>query len=157
LEKLVGEIVRSRTDWAAISPEQLQAVARQVGQALRGELMLSSARNKYLLSRIERTVERVIESQDAVAQRGGFRPRWVELKFGPGQALPPLILSTPGGREVHLRGKIDRVDLLEKQAAFAVIDYKLTERTLALDQVYHGLSLQLLTYLLVLEAGGENL
>jgi ATP-dependent helicase/nuclease subunit B len=57
---------------------------------------------------------------------------------------------------VLLHGKIDRVDLVEGGAQFAVIDYKLTGRPLALDRVYHGISLQLLTYLLVLDAEGER-
>jgi len=36
-----------------------------------------------------------------------------------------------------------------------VVDYKLSGSTLSLDRVYHGISLQLLTYLLVLQANGE--
>jgi ATP-dependent helicase/nuclease subunit B len=58
---------------------------------------------------------------------------------------------------LRLRGKIDRVDLLEDQAAFAVIDYKLSGSQLSLDRVYHGISLQLITYLLVLQANGQQL
>jgi ATP-dependent helicase/nuclease subunit B len=38
-----------------------------------------------------------------------------------------------------------------------VIDYKLSGNQLALERVYHGLSLQLLTYLLVLRENGEKL
>src|SRR6185369_15446138 len=52
---------------------------------------------------------------------------------------------------------IDRVDMLENQAAVAVIDYKLSGNQLSLDSVYHGISLQLLSYLLVLQANGEQL
>jgi ATP-dependent helicase/nuclease subunit B len=56
-----------------------------------------------------------------------------------------------------LQGKIDRVDVLADEAAVAVIDYKLSGSALSLDRVYHGLSLQLLTYLLVLRENGERL
>ena len=38
-----------------------------------------------------------------------------------------------------------------------VVDYKLGQSQLRLDEVYHGISLQLLTYLLVLEASGQPL
>jgi ATP-dependent helicase/nuclease subunit B len=123
--------------------------------------MLSSARNKYLLARIERTLAHVITSHAAAARRGRVRPLAAELGFGidtPGEkSLPPLLLHTPEGNEVQLYGKIDRVDLLEDQAAVAVIDYKLRGNKLELERVYHGLSLQLLTYLLVLQANGEQL
>ena len=118
---------------------------------------MSTARNRYLLGHIEKTLNRVIASQRAAMRRGRFRPAVAELGFGvEGGTLPPFALKTPAGRDVFLHGKIDRVDLVEGGAQFAVIDYKLTGRPLALDRVYHGISLQLLTYLLVLDAEGER-
>jgi ATP-dependent helicase/nuclease subunit B len=69
-------------------------------------------------------------------------------------------LNTPQGRRVVLRGKIDRIDVAEhdgRRLAF-VFDYKRSrQRTLNLAQVYHGLSLQLIVYLLGLEAAGRKL
>jgi ATP-dependent helicase/nuclease subunit B len=155
-------MIRSSRNWSDVPPAQseaaIKAYARQVGEALRGELMLSSARNKYLLQRIERTLEQVIAAHEAAARRNRLRPLRAEVGFGIGDAvLPPYEIQTPDGRLVQLYGKIDRVDLIEDQAAFAVIDYKLRGNTLQLDRVYHGLSLQLLTYLLVLESSGEKL
>jgi ATP-dependent helicase/nuclease subunit B len=76
---------------------------------------------------------------------------------GDEQSLPPLVLKTPKGREVRLQGKIDRVDLAGDSHEVAVIDYKMRDTILSLSDVYHGLSLQLLTYLLVLQASGEKL
>jgi ATP-dependent helicase/nuclease subunit B len=132
--------------------------AADVGKTLRGELMLSSARNQYLLARIRKTLERVCATQKAVLGRGAFRPAFAELNFGLGErALPPLAIRTPRGNEVLLRGKIDRVDLARDGGEVAVIDYKMKDNKLQLDQVYHGLSLQLLTYLLVLQASGPEL
>ena len=64
---------------------------------------------------------------------------------------------TPAGEQVHLHGQIDRVDLNDKKSGFVVADYKLAAGALSLDRVYHGLSLQLLTYLLVIQANGEEL
>jgi ATP-dependent helicase/nuclease subunit B len=120
--------------------------------------MLSNARNKYLLQRIERTLHQVIAAQREARGRGQFRPAYAELGFGvEGGQLPPYRVTTPRGREMLLHGKIDRVDVLADQSDFAVIDYKLTGDSLALDRVYHGISLQLLTYMLVLQASGEKL
>jgi ATP-dependent helicase/nuclease subunit B len=158
LEKLVEQMLHDRADWSAISKAQIQSLTREVGQSLRGELMLSSARNQYLLQRVQRTVDQVVASQRAAGARAGFKPRWTELGFGlEGSELPALELSTPNSNAIHLHGKIDRVDVLEEQAAFAVIDYKLRGDSLSLDQVYHGISLQLITYLLVLQLNGERL
>jgi ATP-dependent helicase/nuclease subunit B len=162
LERLVLECLRKREDWCSIEPRMTQAMireyAKEVGKSLRGELLLSSARNQYLLARVEKTLEQVVATQREVLKRGSFRPKYTELGFGTDDAkLPAYAIKTPLGREMLLRGKIDRVDVIEEQAAFAVIDYKLTGRTLSLQRVYHGLSLQLLTYLLVLQRCGQQL
>ncbi len=162
LEKIVREMIRNKRNWTDVPADQRDAAiktyAREVGQSLRGELMLSSARNRYLLDRIERTLSQVIASHESAARRGRTRPHAAELTFGIDKGgLPAFSLTTPRGREVCLRGKIDRVDLLEEQAAFAVIDYKLSGSDLELRRIYHGLALQLLTYLLVLSRTGEKL
>jgi ATP-dependent helicase/nuclease subunit B len=163
LEQLVGDMVRRRKRWGAEPKNVTQGAIRKfsqaIGESLRGELMLSSARNQYLLNHIERTLDQIIDSQEAAAARGKFNPIRTELEFGlTGESeLRALELTTAKGNRLRLRGKIDRVDLLEDQAAFAVIDYKLSGSALSLDRVYHGISLQLLTYLLVLQANGEAL
>jgi ATP-dependent helicase/nuclease subunit B len=161
LEKIVGEVLQGRCDWANHTGKQRQKMvrdfARQIGDALRGEIFLSSARNQYLLSRIEQTLDKVMAQQSEIAKRGRFRPGGAESEFGEGKSLGAYTIRTPSGKTVELYGKIDRIDVLEDEAAVAVIDYKLTGSRLALDRVYHGISLQLLTYLLVLQANGEKL
>jgi ATP-dependent helicase/nuclease subunit B len=122
--------------------------------------MLSTARNQYLLKHIERTLERVCATQQAILSRGAFRPAVAELKFGMADdpdSLPPLLIRTTRGREIKLRGKIDRVDRAADGGEVTVIDYKMRSRKLDLASVIDGLSLQLLTYLLVLQASGETL
>lgn len=162
LEEIVGGMVAEKKKWqdvpAAQRNEMIHSVAQEVGKQLRGEIMLSSARNRYLLGRIEQTLEEVTAGQEAAARRGQFVPAFAELTFGGAKGkLPGLEVTTPGGRKVVLQGKIDRVDVIAGEAAFAVIDYKLHGNRLMLDRVYHGLSLQLLTYLLVLRENGEKL
>lgn len=151
LERIVREMLAKRQDWGGPARTMIHDLATEVGRELRGELMLDSARNQYILGHIERTIGHVIDSQAAAARRGRMVPWRAELEFGDGKPIPALSLSTPDGHELLLRGKIDRVDKLADGAAFAVIDYKYRGGSLALDHVYHGLSLQLLTYLLVLD------
>ena len=90
-------------------------------------------------------------------RRGQFRPGFTSVEFGEGGRLPALRVTTPGGRETIVRGSVDRVDFLPDGRHAAVFDYKMSAGTLAMQDVYHGLSLQLLTYLLVLQASGEEL
>jgi ATP-dependent helicase/nuclease subunit B len=160
LENIVRGMVKQKQGWdgSEASEAAVRRYAKQIGAELRDEILLSTARNQYLLERVEKTLDQVIASQGAAGARGRFRPAYAELAFGRDKSeLPAYQLTTPAGKSILLHGKIDRVDLLEEQAAFAVIDYKLRGNALALDRVYHGISLQLLTYLLVLQAHGEHL
>ncbi len=161
LENIVGDLLKRRKTWLDLSEAQKQTAIRsaveRIGPTLRGEVFLSSARNRYLLHRIEQTLSRVIDTQKAVAGRGSFSPAFSKVKFGEGERLPEFTLTTPKMREVRLSGKIDRVDLHENGIDAVVVDYRLGQRALQLSEVYHGLSLQLLTYLLVLEANGQAL
>ena len=160
IEKLTADLMAQKADWCGLSPAATRDLIRHhvadVGQQLREKVMLSTARNRYLLDHIERTLERAVASMAEFNRRGKYRPRWAGLRFGPNQPLSHD-LTTPAGRTVHLHGRIDRVDLNDRGTAFIVADYKLTPASLTLDRVYHGLSLQLLTYLLVVRAGGPAL
>jgi ATP-dependent helicase/nuclease subunit B len=157
---MVRQMLPNKSVWDSIPPEKAQTMirdlAQEIGQELRGEVMLSNARNQHMLSHIERTIAQVIDAQAAAGKRGRLAPWRVELEFGEGKPLGPLKLETPAGNTLLIRGKIDRVDKVQNGAAFAVIDYKYRGDALSLDRVYHGLSLQLLTYLLVLQRGGAG-
>ena len=172
LETLVARQVKAKHPWNPKhnpSTEQIRQAAHAAGERLRGEVMLASARNKYVLATIERAVGEVLEWQNEIGSQGKLQPAGVEVIFGNLPASPeapesirldPLELTTPAGRTVRLRGKVDRVDLpLEGKgtAPFAVFDYKTRNDSLYMAGVYHGLALQLLTYLLVLEANGAQL
>ena len=161
LERVVGRVVREKLDWAggADLRADVSHFAAEIGEQLRGEIMLSTGRNRYLLTRVERTLQEVIDGQREAHRRGGFRPKYTELAFGEeGRGLGPFSLETAKHREVRLRGKIDRVDVCDGASAAVVVDYKLAQSGgLKLDRVYHGLSLQLLTYLLVLQTNGTAL
>lgn len=162
LEQLVRRCISEKLafiDKASITTEQIQELTREIGQKLRGRVMLSNARNEYLLKRIETTLHGVIAGQQAVLKRGKFQPLATELRFGDGEGdkLAPLELKTPRGRTVRIYGQIDRVDYSPSTGYAAVIDYKFGGRTLRLDHVMYGLALQLLVYLLVLQRNGASL
>jgi len=124
--------------------------------------VMSDARNAYILRRSASFLARVIRAQRKASRSGRASPRAAELPFGfdDEAGLPALEISTPRGRDVLLRGYIDRVDLAEiaDELLGTVIDYKRTrDKHLELARVYHGLSLQLVGYLLVLADQGATL
>lgn len=87
-----------------------------------------------------------------------FRP--VKFEYTLHDADGGSILSIPivGGVSVHLRGVIDRVDLYtddEGRKYLRILDYKTGEKKLRFDDIYNGLNLQMLLYMLALTEGND--
>src|SRR5690606_31599956 len=77
LERLVRHCIREKlrfVDPAAVTPEHIGTWTREIGEELRGRIMLSNARNEYLLRRIELTLQGVLAGQQAVINGGDFEP-----------------------------------------------------------------------------------
>jgi len=96
-----------------------------------------------------------IRGERAHLDQTELTPAFTEHVFGlgPRPDLPALELKLSENRVVTLRGKIDRIDIVKagNKAIAVVFDYKRKlEERLRLDEAFHGLRLQLLSYLLVL-------
>ncbi len=166
LEDVVRTLSQRKEGFAQLSEAELLGNLHEscgrIATRLGPEGVMSDARNAYLLRRSASYLARILRSQRRASQVGTTRPRAAELPFGfdPPPGLPAIELTTPAGNRVLLRGYIDRVDLAElgDELLGIVIDYKRTrDKRLKLDEVYHGLSLQLIAYLLVLAEHGVAL
>ena len=166
LEDFVAALTERRTGLGGLSDQELVGGLREscarVAERLADAGVLSDARNAYVLRRSASTLQRVLRAQCNVAKAGRARPHAAELPFGLSSdgGMPALVLSTPKGRSVELRGVIDRVDLVEHGGEMLgiVIDYKGTrDKQLRLSEVYYGSALQLLTYLIAIEEFGAQL
>ena len=165
LEKFIDDLARQNQRLAELGDDEIaariDATAKAILPAISDDMLLDHARNAYLFDRSRGHMQRITRWQRTAARVSRFRPCAVEWPFGfSGSKAAPLTLKTPKGRTVYLRGYIDRVDVAELGDALlgAVIDYKrTTQRRLNFSQVYHGLSLQLVGYLLALQQSGESL
>jgi hypothetical protein len=87
-----------------------------------------SGRRAAVLSRLERVVEaEAAEGAEANGPHGVVAPTLLEYRFGGDSGVPPLVFpddSSPGGpgREIRLRGRLDRVDASPER--LVLIDYK---------------------------------
>ncbi len=166
LEDFVSTLAEGKGSWGAMGEAEVIAglgdSCARVAALLPTGGVLSDARNAYILRRTTEHLSRILQAQKRVAQSGQMRPRASELPFGMPQrgGLPALEIKTRKGRTVLLRGFIDRVDLAEigDELVGIVVDYKSAQKTVYdVSAVYHGLSLQLPAYLLVLAEKGETL
>ncbi len=78
-----------------------------------------------------------------------FLPYGYELSFKDGGDLLPIEIELDNNSIMKIVGKIDRIDTFEdgKNVYARVIDYKSSGKTLTVDKIKEGISLQLITYL----------
>ncbi len=110
-----------------------------------------NAQTKALGKKYMRIIRRAAWMFTRHMKSSSFRPRMAEISFGtPDSLLPPIRLCLADGTDVLLRGVIDRVDLYESGESIylRVVDYKSGHKDLDPTQIYWGLQLQLLLYLM---------
>ena len=152
-------ILKKQKSWSEISPEECTAICDDIvnnlAPRLQNEILLSSNRYKHLLARIKQlaidSLLRLIE----FAKHSEFTPKALEQNFGLNSTMPPLLFNSDNNHKIEITGQIDRIDT--KDNYFLVIDYKSGNAFINLLQVYYGLKLQLLTYLLVAKNATLNL
>lgn len=164
LSRIVAEVESGGRALPDLTPEERRALVDRVVDAvaprLAEEVVLESARQAYLVQRVKDIIGWVVEVLAEQQRRGRFVTRGTEVSFGLGGegALPPLELKLESGHRALVRGRIDRVDVASVDGAtwVRVVDYKSSRRGLALDEIYHGLSLQLPAYLAVVVAAAPG-
>lgn len=107
------------------------------------DVFRASASSAHLLKRLKEECLYAARKLTDNVLCGKFEPAYVEMDFGM-RGAPPLSVETSFGA-VHLRGKIDRVDLYDGYVS--VVDYKTGKESGSLDSVYFGKKIQLYVYL----------
>jgi len=149
-------------NWQALSSEQCQQLMGEVVDQMLpdyGEgVFMSTYRYRYLGQRLKRIGQRAVWTLARHLQAGEFNPLGYELRFGVGGTFPPLVVELANGEMLMLEGRIDRVDVYRqgKDTYVRIIDYKSGSQDLDLSEVYYGLNLQLLIYLMVALQGINN-
>ena len=159
--QLFHESLRWITEWvfedgisiADLTDEQISEYVRrainQLAPVLNHQILFSSNRYRYILSKLKQVIFRATKMLTHQAKHSEFTPLGIEVGFGRRHQLPPLQLPLSNGYVLELSGRIDRVDRAEidNQLYLRIIDYKSSSRDLNLVDVYYGLALQMLTYL----------
>ena len=113
-------------------------------------------RTKYQLERLRQMCALLVRRLAEEFRQSEFSPAAVELTLGRDE--PGLRLRSPEGAEVEVVGKIDRVDVMEKDGKkyLRVVDYKSGGKEFRLADVREGLNLQMLLYLVTLWKHGRG-
>lgn len=158
LEEFHKRIIASGRRWRDLAPTEaanlVAAIARERLPAYEnGKFQRNGAARftgELLIERLQQLVTALI----AWMPQYDFDPTASEIAFNDAEdALPAWRFELSDGRVLKLGGRIDRVDLFKRKdgtALAVVVDYKSRVRKLDETKLYHGLELQLLSYLGVL-------
>lgn len=150
--------------------QRVSTLCEQAVNRYAEQVRMEAPQQKLAAWRGRRELPAAVEGQRRTVGRTKLLPARLEQKFGlsnrDGEAnrpepLPALELTLKSGAKVLLRGVIDRIDLVEspRGAIGVVYDYKRSTKAkrLGLDELWHGLALQLAAYLLVLRDHGARI
>lgn len=104
---------------------------------------------KILIQRLERMVTKALKYIVESLVYSDFNTEGTEVEFDNGKEYKPIEITLENGKKIEIRGKIDRVDIARTSDGnyLRIIDYKSSARNVDLNEVYAGISIQLLTYL----------
>lgn len=140
-------------DWRTITDAErtslVKACVEQVTAEYGNTILNSSSRNAYLAKRVEHITQRTIWALQQQILKGDFTPSGFEVSFSAADHLDALRISLSEDEAVHLRGRVDRMDLCEdgKKVYVKIIDYKSGSTSFDLLALYYGLQLQLVVYM----------
>ncbi len=110
----------------------------------------------FLFNRLLDISMAIIERLRGEFDVGSFEPVDFELKIG-GDEISSYQLPLEKG-VVTITGSIDRVDLMEKDGIkyIRVVDYKTGKKEFKLSELFDGLNIQMVLYLMAIEKNGKE-
>lgn len=153
LEIFAGKLAEHGYTWFDFPKETALQMVEEAVESYTvqyGETILySSARNRHLLKRIIRIMNRTVLTLQTQLKKGAFIPEKFEMSFSVLEDLDALNIALSDGERMRLRGRIDRIDTCETEDTVyvKVIDYKSGSRKFDLAALYYGLQLQLVVYM----------
>lgn len=152
-----GTVTDPDSRWMKITQEECREEIRRILQEETGtyrEGLLASGRNEsYRAERIVDICSRAAWAMIGQVRRGRIREMYFEQPFARGAELAPIRVNA-GEHEVLIKGKIDRMDVLDLpehedglETAVRIIDYKTGGDAVDVEQIRSGYKLQLMLYL----------
>jgi len=159
LEKYFKEINAAKIDLKTMERADSDMLVNKIMDEILGSAKVNKSfaeNGKYLfmLARIRDTLKTSAWFNALNLSAGKFVPEYFELKFGKSADLKPIELDL-GNCKMTFTGFIDRVDVYNEDGTcyLKVVDYKTGQKEFKLNEVYQGMQLQLISYLIVLKDG----
>lgn len=138
--------------WMTITKEECRAeishILTEEMKDFREGIMSIGPAEEYRTGRITEICSGIAWTMVEQVRKGSVKQMRFEQPFGRGCALPPVKVDV-GDKEVLIRGKIDRMDIMESSDGDVVriVDYKTGSESINIDYMRSGYKLQLMVYL----------
>lgn len=149
--------------WQTITDEERTGLVKrcveQVTSDYGNTILNSSSRNAYLARRVENITQRTVWALQQQIKRGDFTPAGFEVAFSAADNLDAMKIGLSEDEALHLRGRVDRMDVCEdgERVYVKIIDYKSGSTAFDLLALYYGTQLQLVVYMdAVMEMMGRS-
>lgn len=153
IDRCFRQVREEGRDWRLITDAERESIVKacvtQVTEEYGNTILSSSSRNAHLAHRVEAITQRTVWALQQQIRRGDFEPAGFEVSFSAADNLQAMKIALSEEEALHLRGRIDRLDLCEdgKQVYVKIIDYKSGSTSFDLLALYYGLQLQLVVYM----------
>ena len=153
LELFSRKLKERKLTWQTITQKEREQLGeecvREVTNDYGNTILHSSMRNEYIIERIRRILNRTLWALTKQLSFGEFVPSGYELKFSFLDDLKSVRIPLGEENEMRLSGRIDRVDMCQKNEDIFVkiIDYKTGKKAFSILDLYYGLELQLVVYM----------
>lgn len=127
----------------------VSACVLEVTEQYGNTILSSSARNAYLAKKVHRITDRTVWALTEQLKKGDFEPSDFEVTFTPADNLHAMKIPVSDVEAIHLKGRIDRIDLCEDgdRLYVKIIDYKTGKTKFELPDLFYGLQMQLVVYM----------
>ena len=162
LESLCREFGQTREGFVN-TPDELvynrisQLINNYIDDLLKHKAEISN-RDRYTLNRLSGSIYLCFEAIKNQFANSSFEPLGYEIEFNPDSDLGAIEINTSEGRTIELTGKIDRADIYTSDGVsyVRVVDYKTGGKDFRLGDVFSGLNMQMLIYLMCLWDNGKE-
>ena len=159
LEKVLSEY--RNKEFLTVSEEKLdERIRYHLSEYMRlymSDSEKDSLRFSYLYSRMYKILKHLFERLTEEFGDSDFEPCEFELSIDGKNSVRPFKVELSEG-SVELMGKIDRVDKMDKDGKryIRIVDYKTGVKEFELSDVFYGVNMQMLLYLISIWRGGSD-
>ncbi|OOM11071.1 helicase-exonuclease AddAB subunit AddB [Clostridium saccharobutylicum] len=153
LDSFTNKVKHEGILWSDLNNEKCrEMVSKLIDKRLDEEsnsILNSTKRFKYLAQRFKRVISKSITIIAEQINKGKFEVFKTEFDFGSYSQGEAITLDLNSNEKIYLQGRIDRIDTLDldDETYVRIIDYKTGAKQFELNELYHGLQMQLLVYL----------